>query len=627
MKKINSYDEIIEHIKYFQYVSFDLFDTLIKRDVAKPSDIFSIIEKKGNPNFKDKRIDSERNARKKSVNNEITLHDIYETLNSNLKNDEIILEKQLCFANLCLKPIYEYCLKHKKTIIVTTDIYLDRLIIADILAKCGYENYDYLFVSSEHKCMKADGGLFDVAIAELKINPRQLIHIGDNYKSDYLIPKQKGIESVWVDGHINNLQYGHLNDDLEHDYWYTFTNNHLRKVEHSYNTGYECYGPLLYGFTKWLISKFEEDSIDNVYFLSRDGQIIKEVFDSIYKGNIKSHYLLVSRRALLIPSLKLYESVEDFINSYHFPYRFSAEKMCHFLGCDNEDWIGDILEGTGTQDYVFFRDNLSDNSKFESVFNSIVYKTSEQITKQYELLNKYLKQEEFDGKVAIVDIGWHGNMQKNLNALTKSFGINADIKGYYVAMTPSEELSQRNDMHGYLFDSFHDQKLDYQEQLFTSAFELLFTGNHGTVLDYSLNSKVVTANFGTFEIKDKNSLELVKNYQRGAMDFCNDARENAVFDNIDVKYVTEVLFTQFLNPSLQDAKEWGRVTHDDNGTKTLVTFRKKNYYVLHPRQLIKDYKNSLWKIGFLKQLFVIEFPYYKLILLLNTIKRGWKKRF
>lgn len=621
MRSINSYDEVIKYIKNFQYVSFDLFDTLIKRDVARPSDIFSIIEQKGNPNFKDKRIDSEKNARKDSINSEITLHDIYETLNINLKNDEIKLEKQLCFANLCFKPVYEYCIKYKKTIIVTTDIYLDKQIIADILAKCGYENYDYLFVSSEYKCMKADGGLFDVAIAELKIDPIQLIHIGDNYKSDYLIPKQKGIESVWVDGHINNLQYGRLNDNLEHDYWYTFTNNHLRKAEHSYNTGYECYGPLLYGFTKWLIRKFEEDSIDNVYFLSRDGQIIKEVFDFIYKGDIKSHYLFVSRRALLIPSLKLYESVEDFINSYHFPYRFSVEKMCHFLGCNNKDWIRDIIEETGTQDCVFFRDNLNGNSQFEFVFNSVVHKISEQINTQYEFLNKYLKQEEFAGKVAIVDIGWHGNMQKNLIALSKSFGINVDIKGYYVAMTPSEELSQRNDMRGYLFDSFHNQELDSKEQLFTSVFELLFTGNHGTVLDYSLNSRIITANFGTFEIKDKISLEFVRNYQRGAIDFCYDAKENAVFDNIDIKYVTRVLFTQFLNPSLQDAKEWGKVTHDDNEIKKLVTFKKRSYYVLHPRQLIKDYKNSLWKVGFLKQLFVTKFPHYKLILLLNKIKR------
>ena len=36
-------DKIIEKIQKYKYISFDIFDTLIKRNVEKPSDIFSAV--------------------------------------------------------------------------------------------------------------------------------------------------------------------------------------------------------------------------------------------------------------------------------------------------------------------------------------------------------------------------------------------------------------------------------------------------------------------------------------------------------------------------------------------------------------------------------------------------------
>ena len=36
-------DKIIKKIEKYKYISFDIFDTLIKRNVEKPSDIFSAV--------------------------------------------------------------------------------------------------------------------------------------------------------------------------------------------------------------------------------------------------------------------------------------------------------------------------------------------------------------------------------------------------------------------------------------------------------------------------------------------------------------------------------------------------------------------------------------------------------
>lgn len=621
MIRISECQDIMQKIQDYQFVSFDLFNTLIKRDVSKPADVFQILENQGYPGFVENRVAAEKKARQMSTRGEVTLDEIYYYMHCDCSKEEIELEKMLCTVNYSIKAVYDYCLACKKTIIITTDIYLDKETIIQILNKCGYYKYDYLFVSSEYGQMKSDGSLFDTIIKDLNIPAQSIIHIGDNRISDYIMPQKKGIASVLINGEINNPSYfiSHSSDKLINNYWQAFINNHIRDSGHFYNTGYECFGPLLYGFVQWIIKKIEEDNIEKVFFLSRDGEIIKKVFDSIYSGSASSHYLLVSRRALLVPSLKTHHKAKDFICTYHFPYRFTTEMLCRMLGCEDSEMVNEIASETQSREHIFFRETIREDNLFEEVFSKILEKQDKYIGRQYSLLNDYLLQEGFCGRLAIVDIGWYGNMQKNLIALTNSFGINADIMGYYVAMAPSKELCLRQDMEGYLFDSFHNQEYHNKELLFNPAFELLFTGTHGTILDYFFDSSV-KARMGDFEIKDSESLKLLRDYQRGAIVFCKDAKEEAIFSDIDTEFIIKRLFKQFLRPNLIDAKKWGNMTHEDNGMKKLVHFKNRLYYALHIKNLVSDYRSSLWKIGFLKQLLVGDYQYDTILAGLNSVK-------
>ncbi len=623
MIRISDYQDIIQKIQDYQFVSFDLFDTLIKRDVYKPADVFQILENQGYPGFAEDRIASEKKARQMSTRGEVTLDEIYNYMHYDCSKEEIKLEKMLCTVNYAIKDVYDYCLACKKTIIITTDIYLDKDTIIQILDKCGYYKYDYLFVSSEYGQMKRDGSLFVTILKNLNIPAQSIIHIGDNRISDYVMPRKRGMASVLVNGEINNLSYSYFvsqsSDKLINNYWLAFINNHIRGSGHFYNAGYECFGPLLYGFVQWIIKKIEENNIEKVFFLSRDGEIIKKVFDTIYSGGVSSHYLFVSRRALLVPSLKIHKNAKDFICTYHFPYRFTAEMLCRMLGCEDSEIVNEVVDETQSGEHIFFRETIREDNLFEEVFSKILEKQNNYIERQYSLLNDYLLQEGFCGRLAIVDIGWYGNMQKNLIALTNSFGINADITGYYVAMAPSQELCLRQDMEGYLFDSFHNQEYHNKELLFNPAFELLFSGTHGTVLDYYFESSV-KARMGDYEIEDSESLKLLRDYQRGAIVFCKNAKEEAFFSDIETEFIIKHLFKQFLRPSMIDAKKWGDITHEDNGTKKLVQFKNKRYYAFHLKNMISDYKSSLWKIGFLKQLLVGDFRYDTILVRLNSIK-------
>lgn len=76
---VHYYENIIKRISKKEYVSFDIFDTLIKRDVKKPTDIFSIIEHNYKIyDFYKRRIEAEKIARKGKVDTTIDeIYDIY----------------------------------------------------------------------------------------------------------------------------------------------------------------------------------------------------------------------------------------------------------------------------------------------------------------------------------------------------------------------------------------------------------------------------------------------------------------------------------------------------------------------------------------------------------------------
>ena len=78
---IPSTQKLLNKVKNFKAVSFDIFDTLLKRKVNNPKDVFQLMQLSIGekiPNFKDGRIKAEEKARLINNPREITLDDIYD---------------------------------------------------------------------------------------------------------------------------------------------------------------------------------------------------------------------------------------------------------------------------------------------------------------------------------------------------------------------------------------------------------------------------------------------------------------------------------------------------------------------------------------------------------------------
>lgn len=182
-QKIN----ICEEIKKHDIISFDIFDTLLVRPYAKPTDLFRHMEKlykiKG---FYKNRIRAEEQARYKHIDFEdITLEQIYEEIEEKykpFKEKEMELEEKILTVHKENKKLYDYALNIGKKIIIASDMYLPKDFIEKILMKNGYTNYHKIYLSSDLKLSKASGNLYKYIIDDLNIKPSSMLHIGDNYQ-------------------------------------------------------------------------------------------------------------------------------------------------------------------------------------------------------------------------------------------------------------------------------------------------------------------------------------------------------------------------------------------------------------------------------------------------------------
>lgn len=292
-------------------VSFDIFGTLIIRSYDKPVDVFKHIEiSKKISDFSTKRQKAEQDARiKNSKNNieEVTIDEIYALLPAKWQDIKLLELKQemlCCSCDLRMYELFEYAKKQNKRIVITSDMYLPKKTVEQILKNAGYAGYEKLLLSSEQKHTKASGTLFEDLIDYVKVPAEQILHIGDNLLTDNDIPENMGIKTwhylkaVDMDGYANELLFLRgLDSKINNSLPLSVLKGLLvkRKQQSSgefwADFGYQYAGLLTVAFCQWLKSCFDRDKITQAFFMSRDGYIVKKVFDCLYP-NFPTQYLL-----------------------------------------------------------------------------------------------------------------------------------------------------------------------------------------------------------------------------------------------------------------------------------------------------------------------------------------------
>ena len=355
-KKINIYEEIKKH----DIISFDIFDTLLIRPYVKPTDLFLHIEKlykiKG---FHKNRIMAEKLARGKYIDyEEITLNQIYEEIDDKykrFKEIEIELEERILTTHKENKEIYDYALSLGKKIIIVSDMYLPKEVIEKILIKNNLNNGEITQTTTIVSYLKTIPDLlFDALnilatagkyiINDLNVKPSTIMHLGDDYHSDFENARLYGIDAFFIEKIIDiflkdNIRAEKLLHENKNNIGvsimlglsaFSYFNKNDKNKENNYwrNFGFIYGGPSVFSYMNWVKKQIIKENIKEVLFVARDGYSLKKVFDIIKPEYIKTHYIYAPRIIYYLIALDFkYYNLGDSVKSVLEYYKDKDEYL------------------------------------------------------------------------------------------------------------------------------------------------------------------------------------------------------------------------------------------------------------------------------------------------------------
>lgn len=308
-------------------VSFDLFDTLIMRQVLFPADVFELVDDRLRQHgieiedFPARRMASEKELSREHAPR---LSEIYAHMKQTYQLSEIepeqmaVLEWEIDCG--LVVPRGEVCrllsdleARGKRVYIVTDSYYTKRQIVR-ILKKCGITNYTDVFVSCEYGTGKTQG-LF----REFKetVDVWSYLHIGDDMTADVESAEKNGISACQLYSGIDLLEQAgymglwdyaeYLSDRIRIGMFvanifnspFQFETKERRiGVGTAYDIGYVFFAPMICDFVLWFRRQVEKYRLENILFCARDGYLVKQLYDELC-NQISSIYFLTSRMAAI----------------------------------------------------------------------------------------------------------------------------------------------------------------------------------------------------------------------------------------------------------------------------------------------------------------------------------------
>lgn len=296
----------------YDVISFDVFDTLIFRPFSAPEDLFYLVGMElGYPNFKHLRTAAEAEARaekrEQGLPGEVTLPEIWAILSRTTgipakagMETELRWERKCCTANPYMHRMVSLLAAQGKTILFTSDMYLDGDTVRGLLRACGYPDFNAGYISCESGASKHEGTLFD----RIRCGTGRYIHIGDNPHAD----RDQALRHGWdarLYGNVNRAGNPLRTRDMSPitgSLYRGIVNAHLHCGVHVYSREYEygfIYGGLFAaGYCRFIHDYTHTHGIEKILFLARDGAVLLDAYRMMYPADTsKTCYAYWSRAA------------------------------------------------------------------------------------------------------------------------------------------------------------------------------------------------------------------------------------------------------------------------------------------------------------------------------------------
>lgn len=588
------YNDKLEKIKQLiaspkiKCVSFDIFDTLITRPFYEPLDMFRIMDKDYRElthndvgiNFSKIRVISENICRENKRNTdtecqEVTLDEIYDTIHTQYEISKDVLEKlkkkeceyeiRFCKRRDTIHELYELALDMGKKVIFTSDMYLPEDVIVKILKENGYTEYTKLYLSSTVKKIKWTGDLYRHVFKDMGLEPGEMIHMGDNFESDYKRAKELGMNSIHIPKTIDVMTKTNYTNNLAQPlikslpFWRDnaesirfmgircmmavvankLFDNPFKTFDHRtdfnsdpYLIGYYALGMYVYGVTKWILDE-TNDRYDKVSFMARDGYLILEsykIMKELYSNPAVEEYLYVSRKALIpvmiVDKLDFYKLSEIIEIQTHSPKNV-IKYVKNILDIDEEK-----LKKLCKEQNISYTKKFQNNEEFNRYIKILVdnFYDEARHKEKREKLKEYFNKIMGD-KPATFDVGYSGRPEFYLTHLC---GKSIDTLFLNINRDDALEYSK---VGNFKLKTYFEAK----PTATGNAYELLFSKLAPSCIGYNITEKGVEPVFEKYE-NSYQVEQMVGIMQKAAIEFVSDII-NIFKQDTDILYYQDYYIT------------------------------------------------------------------------------------
>lgn len=584
-------------------VVFDIFDTLLTRPLLEPEHLKNIIARragdKTGKHYLEFRAMAENQARQ-AAGRDVDLDSIYRKLAalSGLPSDDIAqlraIEESIESAMVSPRPeaiaLFQQALSLGKRVILASDMYLPQSLIEKMLRDRGINGWHAFYLSSATGLRKDSGDFYRQLLLDEKAAPHTVLVIGDNEHSDAQKPGDMKCQVMHL---MRPVELARATPRFEPIIDYAFKpaiqddlNTQLTLgciVEANFRAlfypdfdpadlvpaspwaiGFTIAGPLILSFVQWLAKQAKVDAMQRLYFLSREGAILKTVYDLWVSNDthaIASEYLVLSRRAVTVPMISNRDDIFNIART-HYARNPMPDFIFERYGVQLSDTDCDELS----------RRNIWPKEKTVSVekqniehlkplLQALENRILEQAAQERPALMAYLQHTGLHSDActdsAIVDIGYAATTQDRLNQL-----LQQKIHGYY--MMTLDRAKPVADTHQVITQGFycHFAKPSATEpQIYRKSFtiEKLLSDDTAQIVRYHMDDNgATTPEYRPQTAEERQSATTRAEIRRGIMDFTHrtlSVRDHVLNDFEIPHTIAEMLFLTLIDHPSQSESD------------------------------------------------------------------------
>jgi FMN phosphatase YigB (HAD superfamily) len=545
-------------------IAFDIFDTLLCRPLLEPETVKTLVSRRAEAGadrlYLENRAIAEAEARRvKRL--DVGLDEIFDQMTklTRLPPPALAelrrLEEEIESLTLSPRPqvidLYRHALATGKPVALVSDMFLPRRLIEKCLHNAGIDRWDAIFLSNEVGWRKDEGELYRYVLRHYGFQPADLLMVGDNERSDIQIPCDMGASFLHVLKPVELARSlprltaiiaeheRRANSDAELTlglvlqknftdlYYPSFDPDSLLPVS-PYNWGYSLVGPLLVSFADWILCNARQDGVKKLYFLSREGKIIQQVYDRWTEGLLDlpdSSYLVASRRAAGVAAISTFDDILNIARTVYYPNTLENFLLTRYgLALPPDQWQEtEKAFNLGRQTLISVQNR---QVKFlQPLLQSLQPQIMARAASERDAFLRYLEAQGLDqsDSQAVVDVGYGGSVQGYLNGL-----LGHKVHGYY--MMTDERSASVTSAHQVLLRGCFTENVPQTGDapiIYRESFEIekLLSGNEAQVEYYqSDTSGKVEGHFRSLTEAEKAPAGIRSEIQSGALEYVTDAR-------------------------------------------------------------------------------------------------------